>query len=604
MKQLAKNLKVRRKEKRKHLIDHEEYVDKLKDALFALDKNWRFTFFNNEAERLLMRKREEVLGKIVWDEFPEAFRTTFYYEYNIAMKERKTVQFQEFFSPLSTWFDVRAYPTKQGLLVHFRDVTKEKREIDINKQHYESLFDWNPDAVYSFDLDGNYLSANASFEKMSGYSKEEVLKMKYALVVAPEDIEKTADHFQKATKGEVQNYNITAITKQGERLLVNVTNIPITVHNEIVGVYGIAKDITKSFQEQEALLKSEEMHTLISENSQDIITISSPEGICTYISPAVFHILGYDAKEVQFTPLTKYYHPDDVPHITNNAQDTNVSRGRIQHKNGEYIWFEISSKIIRDNHGNIEKILGVARNISERIQSEMLMRKSEKLSLAGQLAAGVAHEIRNPLTAIKGFLQIMLSGQHLKREYLDVMYSELTRIEDIIHELLLLAKPNQVNFSEKNIHTILDHVVTLIETEANKESISIETSFSSDNLLVNCEENQLKQVFINLIKNAIDAMPKGGEIIITTERNGEEVNISFKDNGYGIPKEILEKIGQPFYTTKEKGTGLGLAVSFNIVDTHNGRVHVDSNIGEGTTFTLSFPLVSMEYAGNAELTYV
>ncbi|MGV3466369.1 MAG: PAS domain S-box protein [Heyndrickxia sp.] len=566
------------------------FMDQLSDALFVLDHNWRFTYFNAEAEKLLLRKQEDIIGKIVWDEFPEAFRTTFYYEYNKAIREKKQVHFQEFFLPLRTWFDVRAYPTREGLLVHFRDITQEKRELDESRQHYKSLFDHNPDAIYSLDLSGKYLSVNQSFVELFGYSKEDALKMNYNSLIAEEDLEKTNKHFRKAATGEVRNYDITVISKKGERIITNVTNVPIVVNDEIVGVFGIAKDITERVQEKQELCRSKEIHTLISENSQDIISICSPDGIITYITPAVQNLLGYLPEEIIHTTISDYYHPDDISKILNYTKDTNVSRGRIRHKDGNYIWFEINSKIIRNGKGDIEKVLAVVRDISERLQAEALMRKSEKLSLAGQLAAGVAHEIRNPLTAVKGFLQIMQSGENLKKEYLDVMYSEITRIEEIIHELLFLAQPNKLNFAEKNINNLLNHVVTLMGTEAIKENIRIETNLYRNPLIINCEENQIKQLFINLVKNSIEAMPRGGEIVIKSERETSDVKITVSDTGYGIPPETLSKIGQPFYTTKEKGTGLGLAVSNNIIETHHGKMIIDSKLHQGTTFTITFPL--------------
>lgn len=592
IKSSSKSIFKRSKRAKSIAMGESSMIDQLTDAVFALDHNWRFTFFNTEAEKLLLRKKEDVLGKIVWDEFPEAFRTTFYYEYNKAMKEGIDVCFQEYFLPLRTWFDVRTYPSEDGLLVHFRDITNEKRELDISKQYYQSLFDHNPDAVFSIDLNGRYLSVNKGFENLFGYSLDEALRMDYNSLIAAEDSDRTIEHFKKAAQGEVQNYEITVISKHGKRIIISVTNVPIFVNSEIVGVYGIAKDITKRVQEHEELHNTKELHTLIAENSQDIIAITTPDGILTYITSAVRPLLGYKPEEVLHTHTTLYCHPDDSPTLLNTAKDTYVHKRRIRHKDGNYIWFEISSKIIHGKNGKDKNILSVIRDISEQIQAEKLMRRSERLLLAGQLAAGVAHEIRNPLTAVKGFLQILQGGQSLKKQYLDVMYAEITRIEDIIHELLLLAKPNSVKFTDKNIHTILEHVVTLMETEAIKENVRIETSFYHEQLMVNCDDGQIKQVFINLVKNSIEAMPKGGKVFIKTHQELGHVKITLTDTGYGISQEILSNIGQPFYTTKEKGTGLGLAVSFSIIDTHNGKMTIDSTPHKGTTFTITLPLAA------------
>ncbi|WP_449540388.1 PAS domain S-box protein [Ferdinandcohnia sp. Marseille-Q9671] len=585
--------KWRRKKKKKKINDQPRLVDQLKDSFFTLDKDWRFTYINQKGEKLLLRKREELLGNIVWDEFPEAFRTTFYYEYNKAMTMRKPVQFQEYYSPLKTWFDVSAFPWNDGLAVHFQDITKEKEELDMNREHYQSLFENNPDAIYSLDLEGNYLSVNSSFERMLGYKKDEALRLNYKPIVVDEDYEKTKRHFQLAAKGEPQNYQVHAVSKQGERLTLSVTNIPILINNNIVGVYGIAKNITERIVEQEKLRKSEELHRLIGENSQDIISNSTADGLFHYVSPAVYHLLGYNPEELVGKSRDNLIHPDDLEAINNRSYcDSNIVMCRLRHKNGTYLWFEINNKVIRNKQGDIENILSVARDSSERIANEELIRKSEKLSMTGQLAAGIAHEIRNPLTAVKGFIQLMQNGQHLEKEYLDIMHSEITRVEGIIKELLLLSKPNKENFSDKNIVSVLKEVMTLMNTEALLANVRIISDYGSEDQYITCDENQLKQVLINLIQNGIEAMPSGGEILVQTYKNEQYVVVSIADTGHGIPKEILSNIGQPFYTTKANGTGLGLAVCLNIIENHKGTIEIDSEVDQGTTFTMKFPLIA------------
>ncbi|MFS0862753.1 PAS domain S-box protein [Fredinandcohnia sp. 179-A 10B2 NHS] len=587
---------------KKKNVYQKHFVDQLKDAFFVLDRNWRFTYINHEGERLLLRTRDELVGKMIWDAFPEAFRSTFYYEYNRVMVERIAVQFQEYFSPLKIWFEVSAFPMEDGIAVHFRDITKEKEELDISKQQYRSLFDYNPDAIFSLDLKGKFTSINKSFQELTGYTSEDLQLLTFDPLVAIEDKEKARGYFYLAAKGESLNYELTAISKFGKRIYTYITNVPIVVNNKIVGVYGIAKDITERMMEQEQLRKSEELHKLIAENIQDIICHSSPDGLYEYISPAVYQLLGYLPSELVGTNKQAIFHPEDREKISNPPlHDADMCTCQILHKNGSYKWFEISRKTIRDESGEIKKVLGVARDISERKKAESLMRKNEKLSTAGQLAAGIAHEIRNPLTSVKGFVQLMQNGQDLQRPYLDIMYSEITRVEGIIKELLLLSKPNKENFSEKNVVTIIEQVVTLMETEAALKDVHMKVELRNENLLITCDDNQIKQVFINLIKNAIEAMPAGGEIHLSITTHDQDVIISLRDTGYGIPPEILSKITQPFYTTKDKGTGLGLAVCFNIIENHKGTIEIESELNQGTTFTVTFPLLrkaSRQVAGN------
>ncbi|WP_164779533.1 ATP-binding protein [Paenibacillus kobensis] len=231
----------------------------------------------------------------------------------------------------------------------------------------------------------------------------------------------------------------------------------------------------------------------------------------------------------------------------------------------------------------------IVRDISERKKNEELLINSEKLYVAGQLAAGIAHEIRNPLTSLKGFLQLISSGRSNGRNYYEIMKSELTRIESIVSELLMLSKPQIYELTYHDARRVLDDIVILLEAQASLHNTEIVIDAAEEPLWVFGVENQIKQVFINVLKNAIEAMVDGGTITVNSLREGEYVVTRITDEGPGIPKEQMAKMGQPFYTTKDKGTGLGLMVTYKIIDNHQGRIHASSEIGQGTTFTISFP---------------
>nr|WP_281272116.1 ATP-binding protein [Paenibacillus flagellatus] len=203
------------------------------------------------------------------------------------------------------------------------------------------------------------------------------------------------------------------------------------------------------------------------------------------------------------------------------------------------------------------------------------------LSAVGQLAAGIAHEIRNPLTALKGFNKLMQAGAP-NSAYLDIMDSELDRINTIVSELLFLSKPRSVEFEDKNIISIIRDVCSLLETQAIINNVEIVKQLEVEKYTVRCVEHQLKQVFINLVKNAIEAMPNGGKITISAELIDSSILIGIRDEGHGIPDKIQAKIGQPFFTTKEKGTGLGLMVSQKIIQNHDGNMTIRSKMNEGT----------------------
>jgi len=266
----------------------------------------------------------------------------------------------------------------------------------------------------------------------------------------------------------------------------------------------------------------------------------------------------------------------------------NTTEYRARRLDGTKFYFEVTSLHI--SFGDKEAILSIGKDITDRKeQTANLLQKSEKLALLGQMAAGIAHEIRNPLTSIRGFIQLFKSRQ-LKDEYFDIVLSELDRINAIVSEFLFLAKPTAAVYMERDITMLLNDVVALIGTQTILNNVEIAIEYEKNVPMVRCEESQLKQVFLNLFKNAIEAMPSGGsiEVKVMNKEQGQ-VLIQIKDEGIGIPKERISTLGEPFYTTKEKGTGLGLMTCYKIIEAHHGSLEIQSMVNKGTTIEILLP---------------
>jgi two-component system NtrC family sensor kinase len=236
-----------------------------------------------------------------------------------------------------------------------------------------------------------------------------------------------------------------------------------------------------------------------------------------------------------------------------------------------------------------------ARLYQEMQRTQMLMRRSDRLASLGSLTAGLTHEIRNPLSTIKTFLDLFpqrYRDKEFRGDFLKLTSSELDRISTLVSELLSFARPTKPTVTKRYINEVLEEVIHLVAVEANKRDIAIDTNLH-ETPKATLDEDQMKQVFLNIFLNAIDAISEHGRISVTSrdiQKNGKEyVQVEIADTGKGIPKKILDSIFDPFFTTKAKGSGLGLAISHQIVQEHHGTIEVESRAKKGTTFFINIP---------------
>lgn len=289
------------------------------------------------------------------------------------------------------------------------------------------------------------------------------------------------------------------------------------------------------------------------------------------------------------------YHTEEyLDNIWHLIQQGKVWKGEIcnKAKDGTLYWVDTTIIPFLNFDGKTYKHISIQYDITEQKKTEEMLLKSEKLSLVGELAAGLAHEIRNPLTTIKGLVQVLQETTADKKAlYSDIILTEIDRINYIVSEFMVLAKPHAVYFNECNLTDILKKVIYLLEAEANLKNVVIINDISNEDVTLHGEKNQLTQVFVNLFKNAMEALPNGGVIRVSTAVVNDKIKISIEDNGVGMSEEQVKRIGEPFYTTKAMGTGLGLMVSYKIIQNHKGSISVKSELNKGTRFDIMLPLV-------------
>ncbi|WP_462413549.1 ATP-binding protein [Neobacillus sp. Marseille-QA0830] len=268
-----------------------------------------------------------------------------------------------------------------------------------------------------------------------------------------------------------------------------------------------------------------------------------------------------------------------------------IYEGKIDH---HYYLASLNPYIV---DGITVEVVGTAIDITEEKSTEQKLLQMEKLSLIGELAAGIAHEIRNPLTSITGFAQMMnetIEDTTLK-SYLGIMLEELNRINSIVSEFMVIAKPNdQLHFTQTSVVPLINSVLNFMKPQLTLMNIGVTTYFE-DSVMAFCDQNQLKQVLINLIQNAIEATTVHHTIDISLiNASQESFMIRIRDYGCGISEERQQRLFEPFYTTKEKGTGLGLMVCKRIIENHHGTIDVQTKLNEGTTVTIRLPKMFVE----------
>jgi two-component system sensor histidine kinase PilS (NtrC family) len=241
---------------------------------------------------------------------------------------------------------------------------------------------------------------------------------------------------------------------------------------------------------------------------------------------------------------------------------------------------------------NIKGFIGIFQDLTQLKRLETEMKQKEKWAAIGELSSNIAHEIRNPLASLKGSIEMLKEDsvtKNYKERLMDIALSEMERLDRIITDFLTYSRPTPPEFKRFDLHGLLDETIELLKNvEQNEGYISIKKNYSGT-VEVDADPQKMRQVFWNLGVNAVEAMPQGGELVVSTREIYNGVEITFKDFGTGIKEKDIEKIFYPFFTTKEHGTGLGLAIAYRIIEEHKGKINVDSSPGIGTVFEVMLP---------------
>lgn len=469
-------------------------------------------------------------------------------------------------------------------------------------QLFSNVFNQVIDGLITFDKTGTIIHANPAFCKLLQRTKEQIVGVHLSSLIPEENFE------EYLTYWEILKSNGRFFGEVRFKGSNQIKTFEMSTSSEVYnGLYmSILRDITEKREMEQRLIDSERKFRKIFDGSLEGMMLwkineqdkRKPINVISLNQAAktLFSITNDTNYTDQLSNLMISYNDEErslLHSVKEFLNETEATTFEVSFPEGQKYIVEVDSKknIITGTN------LTLFRNVTERLKMEEQLRKTEMLNVLGELAAGIAHEIRNPLTSLKGFIQLLhgeITGYSM---YFNIIMAELERIETIVNEFLVLAKPQAVQYINANIVKIMKETIDLLHAQAIMENIEIITELKSERILFYCEPNQIKQVFINIVKNAIEISRKGSKIHITINVETDYIRVTVSDQGEGISEEKRKRLGEPFYTTKERGTGLGLMVSYNIIKQHGGKIEVESEIGKGSTFHILLPTNSLVNEG-------
>jgi PAS domain S-box-containing protein len=487
-----------------------------------------------------------------------------------------------------------------GLILSSTLISKQLVTSDTNLKDIKAALDAST-IVAITDPVGTIVFVNDKFEEISKYSKEEIIGKNHRILNSGyHSKEFFKDLWNTIQSGEIWRGEIRNKAKDGTFYWVDTTIVPfLNKKGKPVQYIAIRSDISDRKRAEGNLKETikENIDIKFALDQSSIVAFTDAKGIITSVNDKFCEISKYSREEIigkDHNILNSGHHSKDFfKNLWKTIGTGNVWKGEIRNKakDGTYYWVDTTIVPFLNDKGMPYQYLAIRNDITERKRTEEVIHRQDKLAAVGQLAAGVAHEIRNPLTSMKGYAEFLqLDEKDPERmEFLSIILDEIDRVNTIVEDFMVLAKPKAVELEEKNVVPVIQNVVSLLEFEARKKNVRLTFDCCQEIIQIECDENRLKQVFLNFIKNGIEAMPNGGELHVKTIIHDNNVQISIQDTGVGISKEKLKKLGEPFFTTKKNGNGLGLMVSFKIIESHNGKVFVESEPNKGTTFNILLP---------------
>ena len=598
---------------------YRDLIDTFEDLLFSVTNDGKILTVNRSFADLVHLSFAEIVGRSLVEFFdlPESNDRAALQQWLPRFLQRRrwtgVVRVRLKKTGSVHYFDCVLHAIVRDDVVHgisgfARDITKERE----NETRFTDLFQTLREGVYLASADDRITEVNPALAQMLGYeNKEDLLSRQIAsLYSKPED--RAEEQSRLNDLGFLRPHEITLKHRQeGREVVVMHTTAAIRdPAGKFVRYQGTFVDVTELREIERRLHREQEFAGRLMDSFPDLVMVLDTESRYSFISPHIFDILGFRPEELIGKRVGDRTDPADRAALLELFDDLicgRLSAGQIeyrkQHKNGAWRVFRASARPLHDEAGQITGIIASARDITDQQRLQQQLIQSERLAAMGQMIAGVAHELNNPLTAILGVTEMIRdqSSDEDVRRQLDLAHRQARRAAHIVQSLLVFSRPSTPRNTLLHLPDLLQRTLQLHEHSLRANQIHVDLVARPDLPTVMGDSNQLTQVFLNLIVNAEQAIQEvrdHGALRVRFGVVGDRVLITFQDDGVGIRREALPRIFDPFFTTKRpgRGTGLGLSICMAIIREHNGDISAQALPDGGSVFTVSLPICTESVA--------
>ncbi len=603
-------------------------VESSQDAIIGTDLRCQITSWNKGAELMYGYSSAEVLGKNISILAPtdgvEELRVREDSRLEAGIKSFETVRLTKDGRHLDVSVSISPVFDSDGMVLGAssigRDITAFKQTQNALRKANQTSIYASPVPIIAVDTERRITLWNPAAEAVFGWSEEEVLGKTSPIMLKGGTEQSIALH-KRALAGEtLTGIELHGRRRDGSPVFLSLSATPLwDEEHRIKGIIGFLTDITEGKRAEEALRSTEQKYRTIFENAIEGIYQATPQGQYISANPALARIFGFESPTELLHAdgdlrRRQYVHPEMHEEFASLMRRQGIVQNfeyQACRKDGKVIWVSENAHVVKDSQGRIVHFEGTIQDITEARELEQQLHQMQKIEVVGRLAGGVAHDFNNLLMAISSYtelLEMKMPDGSGGRKYLAEISKAIDRAASLTKGLLTFSRKQVLSPKVLDLNKLITEQVTMLRRLV-PENIDIEFSPNHSRAFVKADSTQMEQVMMNLVINARDAMPEGGQVSIETAecegdcggqqspgKPGSYVMIAVADNGCGMNESTKSQIFEPFFTTKEagKGTGLGLAIVFDIVKQGGGTIVVESELGQGTTFRIYLPRVEAE----------